>query len=192
MKKPKTSRITTKHSVLILFVAVSLAAGVMIYRNLSGPAEGHVYYPGSEAISQPKTYIEQEGKHVVFNYPEDYQLKPAGKNSPNILETFSYQKTKPGRSGSLQLSISVYRSSGSLNEDGAYRLRKEQKEIYQERLTTINGQVFTIFKKDDGSETVAFTTNKDKTATIAISGTLANNNQSEAEFSELLNSWKWK
>lgn len=183
----------SKKSLLIVFVLIAaLLATWLVYKSLSGPSIGSIYRPGHTAINEPPTYIEQNGKHVVFNYPEGYDLIPATQNQPNILETFTYRKTVPNRSGSLTLSISVYNSAAKLDEDGAYRLRKEQPDIYQQRLTTIDNQVFYIFKKSDNSETVAFSVNGGKTATIAVSGALAATNQSEAEFSALLNSWKWK
>lgn len=189
----KKLRAPSRRKSLLLIVLLAVAgAGWLAVRSLYGPAVGEVQPPSQGLINEKPTYHEQDGKYVVFNYPQDYKPQPASRNQPNILETYTYQKDNSGRVGSLSLSISVYQLSGKLDEDGAYRLRKERPEQYQSRLTSVNGQVFTIFKKHDGSETVAFTANKNLVATIAISGTLANNNQSEAEFSALLNSWVWK
>lgn len=168
--------------------------GWLAVRSIQGPAVGEVYKPSQGSTIESPAYIEVDGKEVVFNYPEEYQPVTENRKEPNIIEDYTYRKSATGtRTGNLTLAISVYELAGSkLEEDGAYRIRDEQPGSYVKRLSSINSRPFMIFKKSDGSETVAFAQDGKRVATIAMSGSLANNNQSEAEFTAILNSWQWK
>lgn len=193
MRKLTKKSLTRKRLIILGILLILALSAVAVLRAVKGPAVGEVYRPSTGETIGTQSYIEVDGDKVIFNYPEEYSRDPAGKKQPNVFEYYTFKKTGGNKPGNLTLAISVYKLSASkLEEDGAFRLRKEQTENYQSRLSSINNYPFTIFKKKDGSETTAFTQNKDVVATISMSGSMANTNQSEAELTAILNSWQWK
>lgn len=190
LKRSLKSRKTVLAAVLIL----AGLAGWLAVKSIQGPAVGEVYKPSQGATIDKPAYIEVDGKEVIFNYPENYKRDNDNRVEPNIIEDYLFKKASTGnRPGNLTLTVSVYKLQGSnIEEDGAYRIRKQQPDAYTQRLSSVNNYAFTIFKKKDGSETTAFVQDTDRVATISMSGSLANNNQSETEFTAILNSWQWK
>lgn len=187
-------RLKSRKAFIIGLLILAGLSGWLAIRSIQGPAVGEVYKPSQGSTIESPAYIEVDGKEVAFSYPENYKPDDDNRREPNIIEDYLYKKASTSnRPGNLTLTVSVYRlQGGKIEEDGAYRLRKQQPDIYTERLSSVNNYAFTIFKKKDGSETVAFVRHDDKVATIAMAGSLANNNQSEAEFTAILNSWRWK
>lgn len=181
----------TVFAVLLILIAM---AGWLAVKSIQGPSVGEVYKPSQGNTIEKPVYIEVDGKEIIFNYPENYKPDTENRAESNIIEDYLFKKASTGnRPGSLTLTVSVYKlQGGTLEDDGAFRIRKEKPADYVQRLSSVNYYAFTIFKKKDGSETTAFVQNKDRVATISMAGSLANNNQSEAEFTAILNSWRWK
>lgn len=184
----------SRKAILVAVLVLVTIAGWLAIKSIQGPSVGDVYKPSQGATIEKPAYIEIDGKEVAFAYPENYKPDTENLAEPNIIEDYLFKKASTGnRPGNLTLTVSVYKlQSAKLEEDGAYRLRKSQPDIYIQRLSSVNNYAFTIFKKKDGSETTAFVQDKNRVATISMSGSLANNNQSEAEFTAILNSWRWK
>ncbi len=160
MKKSKTT--------LVIGVATIIMAGIFIVIKLSSePAEGVIRHlkPGENHRTEEKeSQAAFDGEYVKFNYPNSYRKIAVQKHTNLEVINLLGSGTRSGE-------ITVTVSKGSLDENSAVKLRRLQKQVYNEQvldLPHMSGIVFIKQPPPVFEKTAVFERNS-KVATIAIS-----------------------
>lgn len=169
-------------------VMASMTFGFFILKISNGPAEGVITQVASGSERNPEKEETKpavlEGTYIRFEYPGSYRKIASQKNTS--LETVNLlgNITAGG-----EIAVSV--SRGPLSEDSAVKLRRLQKQTYNEqalKLPRITGVVFT--KNPPGFEKTAIIEQGDNIARIAVSSSVGRD-LSEV-FDLVTSSFSWK
>lgn len=186
----------------VLLCALLLWLG---FRQLTGPAEGHIVRPSGATITTKVTkespvatdMTQQKLSSVYFDLtlPPGYRLQPNTQASAGLL----YQQTiiKPSSFGSLVVAISLKTlPEGGVNNDPSYTTRHEQPAQYQASVRQIKGDTVFLFADTEHASTVAFWPHSNYLATIGISAGISNpggdTTDQRSVLEALLDAWQWR
>lgn len=180
--------------VLLLLAIGLIALAAQIFRNISGPAIGKIKTGTVSEAKEVETeqYIRQEGQHGSFTYPGGYRIEAGKGLPPSIFESFSLISPARPRQPYWTIAVTVYKLPViNPNQNSSYKIREDNPKTYEKTLTKINGRQYTVFKKTDAPEKVAFIQSGLKLTAIAVSGAIASS-QMDSDYNYVLGSWEWK
>jgi len=171
VKKPEqaTRLLPPKKWLLLVPVLIVAIAGYLFIASLSKPAKGVIAASQAPAqpASQPLTWLVQTGKYADFEYPSDFDAKPADKATGLQLETFKYVKN-PWPFWNMTDTVSSLPGS-SLSDNADYNLRQVLPAKYQHEKWDINGSSVDVFSYQGGQyEKTAFIAHQGKLWTVDI------------------------
>jgi hypothetical protein len=121
--------------------------------------------------------------------PDDFRVRTSKENADApIVASYTLQHLKRPSS---QISVSIGKLSGSLDEVSAVKLRLSQPEVY-ERIQRNFAPGGITFSKQDSYETATFWQRSSQYVSLVASGTAQDRDELEKAVILISDSWQWK
>ncbi len=167
-------------------------AGIMIVRDLSGPAVGTVASTKTPVARAQKVVHHRgiDGKYARYEVLDTYRLE---KTQGTVATPGEDRQVLVSASSPVRIiSVSVRPSAGT-DRESDFKARKLSPKVYRESVRTIEGaRVVQMSKVEGGYEEVVFWPRAGKVAVIAMSTSSGSREEFDAEFAQLIASWRWK
>lgn len=192
---PRRRRLPRKLIILgivLLVIAALVGAGLLVARNLNGPASGTIVKSvPDEGIQQPAAQVEFDGTTFSFVHPQTYveqQVKP----NPGDIEDRVYLSTVMN-GGYLNIAVTPFANT-SLSDNASYSMRESNPNKYQRKLVMVRGEQVTIFTANDGQQLqqTAFWPHAGKLMTFSLTGVATDVSSSQSEFLSMVESLSWR
>ncbi len=177
---------------IVILICGAMFVGV---RSLAGPSEGTISKTTrltTDPAVKPRLAI--TNSNAQFNVHSDFIQTSTSKLVGNEIQLYNF--TRQRTAGSWNISIRIFRLDGQLlQSEGSYNFRNVTSDRFTKAERTIGLNKVTVFTDnlDTAFNKTAYLTNVGLAASVTLMGGAAGDfSPVQAEFDDLIMSWRWK